>query len=184
MSLCESPRVRHLSFTGGTGVYHFYRQPMRQRSIRDALVTVFAVNAVLRLVLMGVAGHLGTHSLWLAMEAVPVLLLQAHWMSRRPPRWSGSTLRRAAAGLLMIVAVGLIATALHALNQGLLTLREGSRQARGGNTRTSVRPRTDPPVGGAYGLHGVAGPPGLRLHTGNRCPARLGRGLRAPAECL
>lgn len=104
------------STAGPPLVYHFYRQPMPQRTIRDALVTVFAVNAVLRLVLMGVAGHLGTHSLWLAMEAVPVLLLQAHWMSRRPPRWSGTTLRRAAAGLLMVVAVGLIATALHALN--------------------------------------------------------------------
>ncbi len=103
------------STAGPPLVYHFYRQPMSQRAVRDALVTIFAVNAVLRLVLMAVAGRLGPELLWLSLEAVPMLFLQAYWMGRRPPRWSGTAVRRVVCALLMAVAAALIVQALHRL---------------------------------------------------------------------
>lgn len=103
------------STAGPPLVYHFYRQPMALRAIRDALVTVFAVNAVLRLTLMIGAGRFGRDALWLSLEAVPLVLLQTHWMSRRPPGWHPRTVKIVVCVLLVLVAAGLIITALRAL---------------------------------------------------------------------
>lgn len=106
------------STAGPPLVYLLYRQPMPQRAIRDTLVTVFAVNAVLRLALMAGNGRLGSSALWLSLEAVPLVLLQTHRMTRHPPPWDLRTIRAIVCVLLVLVALGLIVPALQTLAGG------------------------------------------------------------------
>jgi hypothetical protein len=103
------------STAGPPLVYHFYRQPMPQNAIRDALVTVFAVNALLRLALMGGTGQLSWDVLWLSAEAVPIVLLLTRVMANRPAPWPPETVKRLVCLLLVGVALGLMKPALSGL---------------------------------------------------------------------
>jgi hypothetical protein len=99
------------STAGPPLVYHFYRQPMALRAIRDALVTIFAVNALVRLGFVAAAGQFRREALWLCLEAMPVVLLQAHLMARNPPKWRRETVKRIVSLLLGLVALALITRA-------------------------------------------------------------------------
>jgi uncharacterized membrane protein YfcA len=103
------------STAGPPLVYHFYRQPLPLQRIRDALVTVFAVNAALRLVLMGGSGQLDRQVLMLSAEALPVVWLITRAMAGRTPPVSNTLLRRLVCGLLSLVALSLMASALRRL---------------------------------------------------------------------
>ncbi len=103
------------STAGPPLVYHFYRQPLPLERIRDALVTVFAVNAVLRLGLFGASGQLDAQVLWLSLEALPLVWLITHVMAGRPPPASPTTVRHLVCLLLVGVALSLAASAWRAL---------------------------------------------------------------------
>jgi uncharacterized protein len=95
------------STAGPPLVFHFYRQPFAPRQIREALVLIFAVNAVLRLSLMVADGRVALNVLWLSLLAAPVVLVQTRWMAGRPPRWDAATVKRIVAGLLAAIGLGL-----------------------------------------------------------------------------
>jgi len=103
------------STAGPPLVYHFYRQPLAAERIRDALVCVFAVNALLRLALMGGSGALDMRVLWLSLEALPLVWGLSWLMAGRPPPLRPERLRRLVALLLVGVAFSLAATALRRL---------------------------------------------------------------------
>ncbi|MGC8050090.1 hypothetical protein, partial [Salmonella enterica] len=74
-------------------VFHLYRQPLDRVVVRDTLVLLFAVNAVLRLVIVLAQGRFDHASLALSLEALPVVL-GVTWLARRhPPQWSPLTVR-------------------------------------------------------------------------------------------
>lgn len=96
------------STAGPPLVFHFYRQPLAARTIRDSLVAIFAANALVRLALMLGTGRVGTGTLWLCAEAAPVVLAQTWWMARRPPAWSARAVKRIVCGLLLLVGAMLV----------------------------------------------------------------------------
>ena len=104
------------STAGPPLVYHFYRQPLPLQQVRDALLTVFALNALLRLGLMGASQQLDLRVLWLSLEALPLVWLISHAMAGKPPPLSPVLLRRLVCLLLLGVAASLAASAwrLHA----------------------------------------------------------------------
>ncbi len=106
------------STAGPPLVYHFYRQPMPMRAIRDALVGIFAANAVVRLGLMLLASRITADAVWLGLEAVPLVLAQSHWMSRRPPTWKPQTVRHIVCGLLVVIGIGLVVPAIQSMRHG------------------------------------------------------------------
>lgn len=100
------------STAGPPLVYHLYRQPLPLERIRDALVTVFAVNAVLRLLLMAASGELDLRVLQLSAEALPLVWGLSWYMAGRPPPVSPERLRPLVSLLLIGVALSLGLSAL------------------------------------------------------------------------
>jgi uncharacterized membrane protein YfcA len=93
-------------------VFHLYRQPLDRVVVRDTLVLLFAVNAVLRLVIVLAQGRFDHASLALSLEALPVVL-GVTWLARRhPPKWSPLTVRRIVFLLLLVAGGSLVAPAL------------------------------------------------------------------------
>jgi uncharacterized membrane protein YfcA len=93
-------------------VFHLYRQPLDRLVVRDTLVLVFAVNAVLRLGIVLQQGRFDAASLALSLEALPVVLLVT-WLARRyPPAWSPGAVRRVVFVLLAIAGGSLVAPAV------------------------------------------------------------------------
>jgi uncharacterized membrane protein YfcA len=99
------------STAGPPLVFHYYRQPMPLAQVRAALILVFAANAVLRLGLLGASGRVNVHTLWMSLEAAPVVLLVSWLALRRAPPWSADTLKRIAGALLVVVGVSLLGPA-------------------------------------------------------------------------
>lgn len=99
------------STAGPPLVYHFYRQPLPPQQVRDALLTVFALNALLRLGLMGAGQQLDRSVLWLSLEALPLVWLISRAMAGRPPPLPPTLLRRLVCLLLLGVAASLAASA-------------------------------------------------------------------------
>lgn len=99
------------STSGPPLVFHYYRQPLPLAQVRAALLLVFAANSALRLVMLGAAGRITHHTLWMSLEAAPVVLLVSWLALRRPPPWSADTLKRIAGALLVVVGVSLLGPA-------------------------------------------------------------------------
>ena len=100
------------STAGPPLIYHFYRQPLAAVSIRETLVMVFAVNASLRLVLVGVSGNLPHGTVWWGLLAVPVVSALAYAARRWPPPLSVLAMRRVAFCLLLLSGLSLAVPAL------------------------------------------------------------------------
>jgi len=93
-------------------VFHLYRQPLDRVVVRDTLVLLFAVNAVLRLIIVLAQGRFDAASLALSAEALPVVLIVT-WLKRRyPPNWSPTAVRRVVFVLLAIAGTSLVAPAV------------------------------------------------------------------------
>lgn len=103
------------STAGPPLVFHFYRQPLPQRLVRDSLVLIFAINGVLRLGLMLAEGRVSLNVLWLSAVGIPLVLLQTRWMAQRPARWSPAAVKKIVAVLLVLIGAGLAGPALRAL---------------------------------------------------------------------
>jgi uncharacterized membrane protein YfcA len=103
------------STSGPPLVYHLYRQPLSHASIRQTLVLVFAVNAVVRLATVAAAGQLPPAATWWTLLAVPVVVLVT-WLARRwPSPFSVLTLRRGAFVLLLLSGLFLAVPAIRNL---------------------------------------------------------------------
>lgn len=100
------------STAGPPLVYHFYRQPMPQVTVRETLVTVFAVNAVLRNGLVVSSGNLPHGSVWWGLLAIPLVMGATYAARRWPPPVSPATMRRIVFVLLFLSGVSLAAPAV------------------------------------------------------------------------
>jgi uncharacterized membrane protein YfcA len=107
------------STAGPPLIYHLYRQPFAAHRIRETLVMIFAVNAVVRLAIVTGSGNLPQGSTWWALLAAPVVILLTFIAKRWPPPMSAIAIRRAAFTLLLLSGISLAAPALINLVGGL-----------------------------------------------------------------
>ncbi|PDT39719.1 MULTISPECIES: sulfite exporter TauE/SafE family protein [Sinorhizobium] len=99
--------------TGGPPlVYHLYRQPLPPVAIRETLVAVFAVNAVIRLGVVASAGHMPAAGFWWGLLAIPVVMALTLAAKRWPPPISNLAMRRVAFVLLLLSGLSLAVPAL------------------------------------------------------------------------
>jgi hypothetical protein len=103
------------SAAGPPMVYHLYRQPLPLALIRNSLLILFAANATLRLTLVTATGNLSLSSIWLAAEALPIVVLVSWWVRRHGSGNSVQTVKRLVFGLLIASGLGLLVPALHSL---------------------------------------------------------------------
>lgn len=96
-------------------VFHLYRQPLDRIVVRDTLVLLFAVNALLRLVIVLAQGRFDSAALMLSLEALPVVLAVTWATRRHPPQWSPLTVRRIVFVLLMVAGASLVLPALSSI---------------------------------------------------------------------
>lgn len=100
------------STSGPPLVFHFYRQPVAQRVIRDSLLLIFSINSVQRIAVVAWLGDLTPDILLIALTAIPVVL-GFTWLGRRfPPPVSDHALRRVAFVLLLLSGLSLCLSAL------------------------------------------------------------------------
>lgn len=97
------------STAGPPLVYLVYRQPWPLARIQESLIFAFGVGALLRLVVLGLAGQISAQSLLLAAEAVPVVLLVTLLGANRKPPVSRETLKHLVCLLLIGAGVGMLA---------------------------------------------------------------------------
>ncbi|RDL46833.1 hypothetical protein BLJAPNOD_06351 [Ensifer sp. M14] len=95
------------STAGPPLVYHFYRQPLRPVVIRETLVAIFAVNGVLRLLLVTGAGNIPSASLWWGLLCIPVVMGFTLLARRYPPPLTPIGMRRVAFSLLFLSGLSL-----------------------------------------------------------------------------
>lgn len=103
------------STAGPPLVYHLYRQPLNARSVRETLVAVFAINALIRLVTVAAAGTMPSSHFWWSLTTIPVVIGFTFLAKRWPPPISPATMRRLAFLLLFLSGVSLAAPALFTL---------------------------------------------------------------------
>lgn len=104
------------STAGPPLIYHFYRQPLKPAAVRETLVAIFAVNALIRLGLVAATGRLPSAAFWPALLAVPVVMAATYLARRHPPPLSPLSLRRMAFLMLFLSGLSLAApTLVHVL---------------------------------------------------------------------
>lgn len=96
-------------------VFRFYTSPLPLATIRETLVSIYAVNAVARLGVVFASGGQPPASAWLGLLAVPVVMTTTAAARRWPPPIAPATLR-------LIVTLLLAASALALGAPGLLRL--------------------------------------------------------------
>jgi hypothetical protein len=99
------------STVGPPLVYKLYRQPLSLPVICEALMVMFGLNQLLRLVIVVFAGQFTVDSIAYALMALPVLFGITRGNRHYPLKLSQSTVARVAAALLLMAGVSLIATA-------------------------------------------------------------------------
>ncbi|HEX5515021.1 MAG TPA: TSUP family transporter [Gammaproteobacteria bacterium] len=103
------------STSGPPLVIHYYRQPIPVATIRATLISIFALLACSRLVLVTAQGQLDALSVQAALLALPVVTLTS-WLSvKYPPKLSDLAIRRLAFALLTAIGVSTIWAALRGL---------------------------------------------------------------------
>lgn len=83
-------------------VYHFYRQPLSAAKIRETLMAIFAINAVIRLAMVAAAGDMPHSGFWWGLHCLPVVMAMTFAAKRWPPPLSALSIRRMAFGLLLL----------------------------------------------------------------------------------
>lgn len=100
------------STSGPPLVFHFYRQPLAQKVIRDSLLLIFAINSLQRVAVVAWLGDLTLDLIVLSAIAIPVVFVFT-WIGRRyPPPISDRGLRRVAFALLFLSGVSLCLSAI------------------------------------------------------------------------
>lgn len=106
------------STAGPPLIYHFYRQPLKAAAVRETLVAIFAVNALVRLGLVAAAGHLPSAGFWWGLLAIPVVIVATFLARRFPPPLSPLAMRRTAFLLLFLSGLSLGLPAIITLAEG------------------------------------------------------------------
>lgn len=99
------------SIAGPPLVYQFYRQPLRLQQIRLALLAIFLVMNIVRLLVLALQGKLDLDMFWVALFSLPVVTLFTLIGKRFPPPFSDSTMRRLAFTLLILIGISLVTSA-------------------------------------------------------------------------
>lgn len=81
------------STAGPPLVYHLYRQPLPVAMVRETLVTVFGVNAVIRLAMVAASGNLPPAATWPCLLALPAVVAGTALARRFPPPLSADAFR-------------------------------------------------------------------------------------------
>ncbi|CAN5864361.1 TSUP family transporter [soil metagenome] len=97
------------SSAGPPLVYHMYRQPLPRDLVRQCLILMFAVNQVLRLLLVLGSGRFTWHSVWLSLAAVPAVYVVTRLQHRYMPP-IGMRLTKCISSGLLILAGGSLVT--------------------------------------------------------------------------
>lgn len=106
------------SSAGPPMVYHLYRQPLPLATIRNSLLILFSLNAVVRLALVTGQGTFMASSFWLSALALPVVI-GVTWVARRySTAGSMKTVKRMVFVLLLAAGMGLIVPASRILAAG------------------------------------------------------------------
>ncbi|HYG44083.1 MAG TPA: TSUP family transporter [Bordetella sp.] len=103
------------SSAGPPMVYHLYRQPLPLPLVRNSLLVLFSANAVLRLSLVAGHGSLGAASVWLSLEALPVVVALTWLVRRYASAGSMQTVKKMVFVLLLLAGLGLLIPATRAL---------------------------------------------------------------------
>ncbi|MEI2415677.1 sulfite exporter TauE/SafE family protein [Orrella sp. JC864] len=93
------------SASGPPIVYLFYRQPLPLDTIRHSLVVLFAANSLWRLLLMVKDGAFTLTTVWMSLQAIPVVIATTWLVQRYGPIQSVRLVRRLV--LLLLAAAGL-----------------------------------------------------------------------------
>lgn len=96
-------------------VYLLYRQPLEPSKIQESLLLIFGIGSILRLLVVVPSGQFSLHSLQLALEALPVVVLVTFLTVRHPPPLPRHVLKAMVCILLVMTGVGMVAGALIAM---------------------------------------------------------------------
>lgn len=107
------------STAGPPVVYHLYRQPLPQTTIRETLVSIFAINAIVRLGLVAGQGKLTQAVVLVAIVAAPLVIAATFVARRWPPPLPRDTIRAIVFGLLALSGLSLAIPAAAALLNGV-----------------------------------------------------------------
>ena len=103
------------SSSGPPLVVHMYRQPLDRDLVRRALLLVFALNALVRFVIVLPTGRFSWHAALLTACAMPVVYAVTRWHHRVPLRLSPARLKWVVAGLLVLAGGTLVFTAARSI---------------------------------------------------------------------
>jgi len=98
------------STAGPPLVYKLYRQPLSLPVIRQAMLVMFGLSQLVRLVIVLITGQFTLASIAYAVLAVPLLFGVTRGSRHYPLKLSPMAVSRVAAGLLLIAGVSLIAS--------------------------------------------------------------------------
>jgi uncharacterized membrane protein YfcA len=98
------------SSAGPPLVYHMYRQPLARDLVKQCLILMFAINQVLRLVLVVSAGRFSWFSVCLSVSAVPVVYAVTRLQHQYVPPISAELVKRVVCGLLILAGTSLCAS--------------------------------------------------------------------------
>ncbi|OZI77952.1 TSUP family transporter [Bordetella genomosp. 12] len=105
------------SSAGPPMVYQLYRQPLPLAVIRNSLLVLFAANAVVRLALVSWQGTLHANTLWMSLEALPVVVILTMLVRRFATADSIRAVKRMVFVLLIAAGLGLVGPATRTLWQ-------------------------------------------------------------------
>ncbi|HKR43465.1 MAG TPA: sulfite exporter TauE/SafE family protein, partial [Paraburkholderia sp.] len=96
-------------------IFQFYRQPLKLIEIRCALILLFTVTSLVRVLFSAWEGELPASICIEAALAAPVVMLMTLAARHYPPPLSSLTMRRLAFGVLMIIGASLVLCAVKEL---------------------------------------------------------------------
>lgn len=116
--LCGGLLSGMFGVSGPPLIFQFYRQPLKLIEIRCALILIFAITALTRVLFSAYEGQLGSSICIEAMLAAPVVMLMTIAARNYPPPLSSIATRRLAFGVLMAIGASLVLCAIRALSAG------------------------------------------------------------------
>lgn len=103
------------STAGPPLVHHFYRQPLPVAVVRETLVAVFGLNALVRLVLVAASGNIPDPAYWPCLLAIPAVMAATAVARKFPPPVSPSLFRQGIFLLLLLSGASLGGPALFSI---------------------------------------------------------------------
>ncbi|AHV94893.1 sulfite exporter TauE/SafE family protein [Bordetella holmesii 30539] len=108
------------SSAGPPMVYQLYRQPLPLAVIHNSLLVLFAANAVVRLSLVTWQGSIHVNTLWMSLEALPVVVILTMLVRRFASAHAIRSVKRMVFVLLIAAGLGLFVPASRTLLQMIL----------------------------------------------------------------